>query len=185
GALHIKRAGPGRGHSPLDLRLRDDVGGIDDGGRRDGRHRPACLHNEAASVGHHILLARVTSRRNAARSPLNASMCGLPPSPGPRYPHAVCGASLVSGASARVRARTTASPIRRMSTSVVGGVAGRESSRRWLPTRGTEDGEPERAVQAGRGLRGQGPERTAPVLPPPIPPPLRLPPDPPIQRPAP
>ena len=30
----VERRGPGRGHSPLDLRLGDDVGGVDDGGSR-------------------------------------------------------------------------------------------------------------------------------------------------------
>jgi hypothetical protein len=41
GALqHVEGRGPSGGHPPLDLRLCDDVGSVDDGGRSDGRHRP-------------------------------------------------------------------------------------------------------------------------------------------------
>src|SRR6266853_2808208 len=50
---HVERRGPGRGHSPLNLRLRDDGGGVDDGCRVDGRHRPARRCDEPASLGHH------------------------------------------------------------------------------------------------------------------------------------
>src|SRR5262249_41542532 len=56
---HVRRRGPGRGHARLDLRLRDDVGGVDDGGGRDGRHRPACFRKEPTSLSHHTLLAEV------------------------------------------------------------------------------------------------------------------------------
>jgi hypothetical protein len=57
---HVEGRRPGRGHSPLDLRLRDDVGGIDDGGGSDGRHHAARLRDTPASLGHHAgLLTRL------------------------------------------------------------------------------------------------------------------------------
>src|SRR5262249_7856593 len=65
---HVERRGPGRGHSPLDLRLRDDAGRVGNDGSRGGRHRAARLREESASVGHHILLTRVRTERNIAES---------------------------------------------------------------------------------------------------------------------
>ena len=51
--VHVERRGPGRGHSPLDLRLRDDVGGVDDGASGGGRHHTARPRDEPASIVDH------------------------------------------------------------------------------------------------------------------------------------
>src|SRR5207249_6809961 len=58
---HVERQGPGGGHPPLDLRLRDDVWSIDDGGGGGGGHRTACRHNEPASFGHQAALLTGTA----------------------------------------------------------------------------------------------------------------------------
>ena len=76
---HVERRGPGRGHPPLDLRLRDDVGGVDDGGSRGGRHRPARRRDEPASFGHHAAL--LTPRRTDGRHLRRRGPRG-PPAPG-------------------------------------------------------------------------------------------------------
>src|SRR5437016_7568018 len=55
---HVEHRGPSRGQSPLDLRLRDDVGSIDDGRRGDGRHRPAGCRDKPASFDHHLTSPR-------------------------------------------------------------------------------------------------------------------------------
>ena len=49
GALHDERAGPGRGHAPLDFGLRDDIRGVDDGRGPGGPQHAARLHDESAS----------------------------------------------------------------------------------------------------------------------------------------
>jgi hypothetical protein len=72
--MKVERWGPGRGHPPLDLRLRDDVGGIDHGGRRHSRHHATRLCEEPASFGHHALTPpRTDDRRPRRRDPRGPS----------------------------------------------------------------------------------------------------------------
>ena len=67
----VERRGPGRGHPPLDLRLGDDVRGVDEGGSGGGRHRTACLREEPASFSRHAALLTglrtTTARWSSAR----------------------------------------------------------------------------------------------------------------------
>ena len=51
--VHVKHRSEGRGHSPLDLRLGDDVRRVDDGRRSSRRHHTARLCDEPASVVDH------------------------------------------------------------------------------------------------------------------------------------
>ena len=53
---HVERRRPGRGHPPLDLRLGDDVRGVDKSRGPRGGQRAARLHDESASSGHHVSL---------------------------------------------------------------------------------------------------------------------------------
>ena len=50
---HIERRRPGRRHPPLNLRLGDDIGGVDEGRGGGRRHHTARLRNEPASVVYH------------------------------------------------------------------------------------------------------------------------------------
>ena len=48
--VHVERGGECGRHPPLDLRLRNDVGGVDDGCGARSRQRAARLHDESASL---------------------------------------------------------------------------------------------------------------------------------------
>src|SRR5687767_10476429 len=70
----VEGRSPGGGHSPLDLRLSKDVGGIDDGDGGGGDERAARRHEESASFSHRAPYraedaprADLTSRRTGGR----------------------------------------------------------------------------------------------------------------------
>src|SRR5215813_10085534 len=66
------RGSPGRGHAPLDLRLRDNVRGVDDRGRGGGCHQAACRRNEPTPLAHPSRLLtppRAGGRRPRRRGP--------------------------------------------------------------------------------------------------------------------
>src|SRR6266542_2387923 len=50
--VYVKHRGVGRGHPPLNLRLSDDVGGVDNGGGGSGCHHPARRRDEPAPLSH-------------------------------------------------------------------------------------------------------------------------------------
>ena len=64
----VELRGPGRGHPPLDLRLGDDVGRVDDGGGTGRCHQPPGRGDEAASSRHGAAL--LVFRRPDSRHPL-------------------------------------------------------------------------------------------------------------------
>ena len=61
----IERRRKSRGHAPLDLRLRDDVGGVDDRRSSGSHHRPARRRDEPASFSRHTAPLTGTAKDDA------------------------------------------------------------------------------------------------------------------------
>jgi hypothetical protein len=57
--VDVKHRGECRGHSPLDLRLGDDIRSVSDDGSRAGGHRATCVRDEPAPVNLHDALLTV------------------------------------------------------------------------------------------------------------------------------
>jgi len=69
----VECRGPGRGHSPLDLRLGDHVGSIGDAGSSHSRYRAACRREEPASVSDHAGSLSRTKTRSSGGGPTRDS----------------------------------------------------------------------------------------------------------------